>query len=342
MKKAIFTLCVITITIITVSAVYAQTGSGLISCWKFDEGDGNAAMDSVGFNDGIVYGASWVPGIAGNALSFDGSNDYVSVSHDNSLNTTEMSFELWVNPRIASSFLMYKYSLSTGLFVREVSNKWIFHLNGWVVYSDSDIDVGAWTHLAGTYDGSSLRVYVNGVNEATEYPWRPLVNDNSQALKFGTSFASYFNGVIDEIAFYNRALTLEEIEQTYQNGLQGWGCGEEIIEAVDIDIKRGSDTNSINLKSKGNIPVAVFTTDDFDATTIDPLSVTFGPGEALESHGQGHVEDIDEDGDLDLILHFNTQDTGITCSTEEAYVTGLTFDGQLIEGYDVINVVKCD
>jgi hypothetical protein len=246
MKKTLIILCVMTLTLIAAITVYAQSEDGLISCWKFDEGNGTAAMDSIGFNDGVVYGASWVPGISGNALSFDGFNDYVFVSHDDSLNTTEMSFELWVNPRVASSFLMYKYSLSTGFFVREVTSKWIFHLNGWVVYSTSDIDVGAWTHLAGTYDGSSLRIYVNGVNEATEYPWRPLVNDNSQSLVFGTSYVSYFNGIIDEIAFYNRALTAEEIEQNYQNGLQGRGCGEEIIEIVNIDIKPGRSYSGCN------------------------------------------------------------------------------------------------
>lgn len=341
MKKNLFALCVITLTIIAATAVYAQTEYGLISCWKFDEGHGTTAVDSFGFNDGTIYGASWVPGIAGSALSFDGQNDYVLVNHDDSLNTGEMSFELWVNPNVASSFLLYKYCLSTGFFVREVSTKWIFHLNGWVVYSNSDIDVGAWTHLAGTYDGSSLRIYVNGVNEATEYPLRPLINDNIQPLKFGTSLASYFNGVIDEIALYDRALTSEEIEQHYLNGLQGWGCGEEIIEIVDIDIKPGSDPNSINLRNKGVIPVAILTTDDFDATTVDPLSVAFGPDEALEVHGQGHMEDVDEDGDLDLILHFNTQDTGIICSDQEAGLTGEAFDGQMIEGFDSIHIVMC-
>jgi hypothetical protein len=51
---------------------------------------------------------------------------------------------------------------------------------------------------------------------------------------------------------------------------------------------------------------------------------------------------VDEDGDLDLVLHFNTQDAGIACNDEEAHVTGETFDGQLIEGSDAINIVKCN
>jgi len=58
------------------------------------------------------------------------------------------------------------------------------------------------------------------------------------------------------------------------------------VTEVDIDIKPGGDPNSINLRSKRVIPVAILTTDTFDASTVDPLSVKFGPGEATEAHGK--------------------------------------------------------
>ena len=80
------------------------------------------------------------------------------------------------------------------------------------------------------------------------------------------------------------------------------------ISKVAIDIKPGSDPNSINLKSKGVIPVAILSTDTFDATTIDPLSVSFGPHGAMEGHGRGHIEDVNGDGLPDLVLHFRTQE----------------------------------
>ena len=110
---------------------------------------------------------------------------------------------------------------------------------------------------------------------------------------------------------------------------------------LSIDIKPGSDQNSINLKSKGKIPVAILTTGDFDALLVDPLTVQFGPDAATESHRLWHVKDIDEDGNADLLFHFNTQETGIVCGNTEATLTGETHDGQAISGTDAINTVNC-
>lgn len=110
---------------------------------------------------------------------------------------------------------------------------------------------------------------------------------------------------------------------------------------VAVDIKPGSFPNSINPRSKGVIPVAIVTTDTFDATTVDPLSVAFGPNGATEAHRRGHLEDADGDGDLDLVLHFRTQETGIQCGDTSTSLTGQTFDEQQIEGSDSITTVGC-
>lgn len=114
-----------------------------------------------------------------------------------------------------------------------------------------------------------------------------------------------------------------------------------ILEPLLVDIKPGSFPNSINVKSKGVIPVAILTTSSFDATAVAPLSVAFGPNGAMEAHGQGHIEDADGDGDLDLVLHFRTQDTGIQCGATSAFLTGETFDGQVIQGSDSIKLTGC-
>jgi hypothetical protein len=79
----------------------------------------------------------------------------------------------------------------------------------------------------------------------------------------------------------------------------------------------------------------------FDATTVDPLSVRFGPKGAKEAHKKGHIEDVNHDGEPDLVLHFKTQATGIQCGQTSASLTGKTFDGDLIQGSDSIKTVGC-
>ncbi|MDH3431843.1 MAG: hypothetical protein OEQ14_17730 [Gammaproteobacteria bacterium] len=112
-------------------------------------------------------------------------------------------------------------------------------------------------------------------------------------------------------------------------------------QTVTIDIKPGKTPNSINPASMQHIAVAVLTTETFDATQVDPLTVAFGPNGASESHGRSHIKDFDEDGDADLILHFSTPMTGIQCGDTEATLTGETFDGQPITGSDAISTVPC-
>lgn len=112
--------------------------------------------------------------------------------------------------------------------------------------------------------------------------------------------------------------------------------GNSVIE-VEIDIKPGSYPNSINTNSKGVIPVAILTTDEFDATTVAPETVRFGPGEAEPVHYA--LEDVDGDGDTDMILHFKTQETGISPGDTEAALIGETFGGIYIEGSDSVRTV---
>ena len=112
-----------------------------------------------------------------------------------------------------------------------------------------------------------------------------------------------------------------------------------ILFEVDIDIKPGSDPNSISPGGKGVISVAILTTPAFDATTVDADTVAFGPGGATRAHANAHVEDVDGDGDLDLVLHFRTQETGIAFGDSEACLSGVLFDGTVFEACDAIRTV---
>lgn len=117
------------------------------------------------------------------------------------------------------------------------------------------------------------------------------------------------------------------------------------ILSVYIDIKPGSDPNSINCNNEnGVIAVAILTTDDFDATTVDHTTVTFeGASEIHVNKNTGeplsHEEDVDLDGDIDLVFHFRIGDTILTCDSTMGRLTGETYDGISIQGTDSIRIV---
>jgi hypothetical protein len=116
-----------------------------------------------------------------------------------------------------------------------------------------------------------------------------------------------------------------------------WNDGND---DVTIDIKPGSSPNSINPNSQGVIPVAILTTDDFDAADADPATIAFGrEGEEGASAAMDALEDVDGDGDLDLIMHFRTQETGIQPGDKKACLTGETFGLEHFGGCDTVRTV---
>jgi hypothetical protein len=110
---------------------------------------------------------------------------------------------------------------------------------------------------------------------------------------------------------------------------------------VAIDIKPGSNPNSINPASNGVIPVAVLTDAAFDAASLDVATVRFGATGAEAAPVHSAMEDVDGDGDLDLVLHFRAQQTGLACGATSASLTGKTAGGQSILGSDAVNTAGC-
>ena len=184
-----------------------------------------------------------------------------------------------------------------------------------------------------TYDGQYLyAISYGGANDPTI--WKIDISSGtllseSFALPLGTYNGLAFDGQSLWAVGWSPTHTLYKISST------------SVTEVV-IDIKPAKEPNAINPTSGQKIPVAILTTEDFDAQVVDPMTVRFGPGAAIESHRRWHVKDVDEDGKLDLLFHFNTQDTGIQCGDTEATLTGELFsDGGPITGTDTIVTVNC-
>lgn len=104
---------------------------------------------------------------------------------------------------------------------------------------------------------------------------------------------------------------------------------------IVIDIKPGSFPNSINLKNKGVITVAILGSEVLDVTQIDYSTVCFA-GDCTEAHGTVHFEDVNGDGFLDAVLHFETQETNIAPSDTEACLTGDLLNGSPFQGCDSV------
>jgi hypothetical protein len=214
--------------------------AGFVAWWSAE----GSANDLVGTNNGTLRGgATFASGEVGQAFDFDGLSGSVLIPDAPALRfTNAMTIEVWINPR------------SSGGTPREIVSKWFGNGNGHqnlsyttsidtsgqayilvssdgdtsnpdvdykVVYTTSIIPLNQWSHFAATYDGASLKVYLNGVLE-NQASWTNGIFPGTAPLVIGECYSeSLFNGLIDEPSLYNRALSDTEIQEIYNAGGAG-------------------------------------------------------------------------------------------------------------------------
>ena len=110
---------------------------------------------------------------------------------------------------------------------------------------------------------------------------------------------------------------------------------------ISVEVPIEIEPTSINPKSNGKLSVTILTTDTVDTSTINAATIRFGATGTEATPTRVAVEDVNNDGDPDLLLQFNRQDTHIQCQATSASLTGQTFGGQSFHGSDVIQTVGC-
>ena len=202
---------------------------GLVAAYNFDQGVGTILSDRSGnANNGTVSGATWsTSGKYGGALAFDGVNDIVSVSDSASLDlTTGMTLEAWTNPSALGSGssnwrttafkqqpggMVYALYANNGSGARPAGQVNIGGERNVVGTAQLPLDV--WTHLAVTYDGGSLKLYVNGTQAASTTVGGSIsVSTGALTIGGNTVWSEWFQGRIDDMRIYNRALSVTEIQ----------------------------------------------------------------------------------------------------------------------------------
>ena len=208
------------------AAVTGGTGPlpGLVAAWGFDTGSGTTAADQSGNgNTGTLSSATWsTTGKYGSALSFNGGNAYVNVPDSNSLDlTTGMTIEGWVRPASGGGWqtLLVKErpgELVYGLYANTDANRPQSQVTigniARLLNGTTTVPAGLWTHLAATFDGTTERLYANGTQVA-QLAVSGSITTSTSPLKIGGNaiWGEWFNGLIDEVRIYNRALTPAEI-----------------------------------------------------------------------------------------------------------------------------------
>jgi hypothetical protein len=276
---------ILAVLLVAAAVTAQQYPAGMLSYWRFDEGSGTTAYDAVGSNDGTINGANWVDGVTGKGLSFDGVDDCVSM--DDMSGIADFTQMIWFRPSQLEWAMMFQTSLSQlwleeeghwGVRVATYRNGFGGTQYGHYLSSSGDwghdfvvdpttlsVESDEWYHLAVTAaaDNSEIKAYFNGeyIGSLT-HGYLGMTGDYFYG-RFGCSAGSrpwypapglgyHFNGVLDEAAVYNRVLTPEEIQQSYQAGVQP---AEFLIIDEDSIDKDGPfhDAGELDFFSEGDV-----------------------------------------------------------------------------------------
>jgi len=214
--------------------------------WKLDEASGTTASDSAGSNTGTLHGGTqWMPtgGRVGGALSFDGIDANVALSSIDALEGKTASITAWVKPHALSGYgpilTQYEYTGGNnhGYYLCLYGGAPAFYLND-AGGSSGSVNADEWCHVAGTQDGVTLKVYVDGVF-GDDFDGLNQSGINHAAYIGSSGTGNYFNGLIDDVRVYNYALSDNEIAGLSEGGnppaLVVRNASRAIVALIDVE-----------------------------------------------------------------------------------------------------------
>jgi glucose/arabinose dehydrogenase len=260
----------------TYTATFTSTSQGrvgLVAAYGFGEPSGTTVNDSSGLNHtGTISGATrTAAGRFGAGVTFDGINDLITIVDSAALDlTAAMTLEAWVLPTANGGWrtVILKETTSDLAYALYSDNP-SARATGWTnissstqsVVSTSAVPLNTWTHLAVTYEGSILRFFRNGVQEATKTVSGAIVT-SANPLRIGGNllWSEYFAGTIDEVRIYNRALAASEIQADMNTPIGSGGTGDTAPPAVSLTAPANgatvSGSVSVTASASDNVAVA--------------------------------------------------------------------------------------
>ena len=249
--------------------------AGIVGWWP---AEGNA-NDIIGGDNGTLEGgATFAPGEVGLGFRFDGTNGYVQIPDSAALKPANVTVEawIWLDPNVSPSSneqIIFKqnswsyyfegYTIlkahidnGNGTFTDHFQSVVSANGNQIAINSITAVQRGVWYHVATTYDGNQLTLYVNGVAEASAIAGFPL-DYGTEPVFIGTTgvpgvYINMFAGIIDEASIYNRALASNEIAAIYNAGSAGKCTTASLAVPVISSLSPSSGANGTVVTISGN------------------------------------------------------------------------------------------
>ncbi len=199
------------------------TDRGLVSHWTLDEGSGATAGDSTGGNDGRIKGGKWIDGVLGKGILLDGSRNYVSFKENVDLTDREYSVALWFKSDAGGDQELFALArpgtVTHGVLFEQQADGRLRYVHrapfsgrgGVELFSAETYNDGEWHHVVAIKGAKQIRLYVDGKEVAVAEAKASLEGPTELTLGRLSRRSRYFNGALDDVRIYDRALTAAEV-----------------------------------------------------------------------------------------------------------------------------------